>query len=362
MVNGARDPRRPAPPGPRPGGAYDQQMPNGQATRTDLNALALPDLYRHFAATGLVRRLLELARDEDLGVPTSRAGGRARLDPHAATDHARAGGDITTAACIEPDQMGEASLVARQAGTIAGLECIGDLLELFAPGSGFEPGAADGRRVAPGTTLGVLRGPLDEILELERTMLNLLARLCGVATQTSRFLDAMNSPGPVKARLYDTRKTTPGLRVLEKYAVRCGGGHLHRIGLYDAVLIKDNHIADVTPPELPAFVEKAAAGARQTADFIEVEVDSLEQLRSLLTLPPGTIDIVLLDNMPPEQLREAVARRDSTEPSLQLEASGGVTLESIAAVARTGVDRIAVGALTHSAVGLDVALDIVPHL
>src|SRR5262245_59040172 len=146
-----------------------------QAAQTDLNALALPDLYRHLSATGLVRRLLELARDEDLGISTPPSP-HARTDPHAPYDSEHAGGDLTTAACIRPDQTGEASLVARQAGSIAGLACIPDLLDLFAPGSSFEPGAADGQRVAPATTLGVLRGPLDEILELERTMLNVLGR------------------------------------------------------------------------------------------------------------------------------------------------------------------------------------------
>jgi nicotinate-nucleotide pyrophosphorylase (carboxylating) len=137
------------------------------------------------------------------------------------------------------------------------------------------------------------------------------------------------------------------------------------MGLFDAVLIKDNHLADVTLQELPAFVEKAAAVARRAPtapEFIEVEVDSLDQLRALLTLPRGIIDIVLLDNMAPDRLAEAVGLRDRQRPGLELEASGGVTLETIRAVAETGVDRIAVGALTHGAVGMDIALDIVPHV
>jgi nicotinate-nucleotide pyrophosphorylase (carboxylating) len=347
---------------------------DGGYGRVDYNQLPLPELYRHLAATGLVRRLLELARDEDLGPVESPWRGRARVDPHPnpheVTDHRWASGDITTAACIEPDQMGEASLVTRQAGVIAGLETVGDMLELFAPGSGFEPSVSDGQRVLAGTLLGVLRGPLDEILELERTLLNLLSRLCGVATQTAMHLDAMNKGGAVKARLYDTRKTTPGLRVLEKYAVRCGGGFSHRMGLYDAVLIKDNHIAGVALEDLPRFVAKAAAAARACAagpagqgpDFVEVEVDSLEQLTGILTLPRGTVDIVLLDNMGPGPLREAVAMRDEANPSLQVEASGGVTLGTIRHVAMTGVDRISVGGLTHSAVALDLALDIVPRV
>jgi nicotinate-nucleotide pyrophosphorylase (carboxylating) len=337
--------------------------------RVDLNSLSLPQLYKQLAATGLVRRLLELARDEDLGPMESPWRGRARVDPHPSpqkmSDHRWASGDITTAACIEADQMGEASLVAREAGVVAGLECVGDLLDLFAPGSSFEPSAADGDAVRAGDLLGVLRGPLDEILELERTMLNLLGRLCGVASQTARYLEAMNRGGRVKVKLLDTRKTTPGLRVLEKYAVRCGGGYLYRMGLYDAVLIKDNHIADVAVSDLAGFVAKAAAAARRAGDppaFVEVEVDSLEQFRELLTLPAGTIDIVLLDNMGAERLREAVALRDRAQPRLQLEASGGVNLDTIRGIAETGVDRISVGALTRSAVGMDVALDIVPHV
>jgi nicotinate-nucleotide pyrophosphorylase (carboxylating) len=338
--------------------------------RVDLNTLPLPELYRHLAGTGLVRRLLELARDEDLGPTASPWRGRARVDPHPSasevSEHRWASGDITTAACVEPNQMGEASLVARQPGVIAGLECLGDLLELFAPGSSFEPSASDGERAAHGQVLGVLRGPLDEILELERTMLNLLSRLCGVATQTASYLGAMTSAGAVKANLYDTRKTTPGLRVLEKYAVRCGGGFSHRMGLYDAILIKDNHLAGVSVEELAGFVSTAAAEARGAGshlpDFVEVEADSLDQLKALLTLAPGTIDIVLLDNMNTSQLREAVALRDRSAPRLQLEASGGVTLRTVREIAETGVDRISVGALTHSAVAMDIALDIVPRV
>jgi nicotinate-nucleotide pyrophosphorylase (carboxylating) len=162
--------------------------------------------------------------------------------------------------------------------------------------------------------------------------------------------------------LYDTRKTTPGLRVLEKYAVRCGGGFCHRIGLFDAVLIKDNHLAGVSIAELPTFVARAAERAKGIAprntSFVECEVDSLEQLSALLTLPTGTLDIVLLDNMSVGQLKKACAMRDRANPKLELEASGGVNLKSIPAIASTGVDRISVGALTHSAVQLDIGLDI----
>jgi len=340
--------------------------PDGQpvapaAPGVDLNTLGLPELYAALVKTGLVRRLLEIARDEDLGSEESPWHGRARLSQGQSW-----GGDITTAACVDPARVTRARLEMRVGGVVAGLAAMADLLDVFAPGCTFEPAAVDGQRVEEGAVLGVVSGPLDEVLELERTLLNLLSRLCGVATQTAKYREAMGEG--VRAKLYDTRKTTPGLRVLEKYAVRCGGGYCHRMGLYDAVLIKDNHIAGVSASatELPGVVQRAVEKARELARggghyppaFIEVEVDTLEQLRALLTLPRGVVDIVLLDNMGPEKLREAVAVRDRMTPWLQLESSGGVTLATIREIAATGVERIAVGALTHGAVGLDVGLDI----
>jgi nicotinate-nucleotide pyrophosphorylase (carboxylating) len=337
----------------------DAQPVAPAAPGVDLNTLGLPELYAALAKTGLVRRVLELARDEDLGSEESPWHGRARLAPGQSW-----GGDITTAACVDPARVGRANLVMRVGGVVAGLAAMGDLLDVFAPGSSFEPRAMDGERVAAGAVLGVLHGPLDEVLELERTLLNLLSRLCGVATNTAGYHAAMGEG--VRAKLYDTRKTTPGLRVLEKYAVRCGGGFCHRMGLYDAVLIKDNHIAGVGATELPGVVQKAVEKARELAEggghyppaFVEVEVDTLEQLRALMTLPRGVVDIVLLDNMGVEKLREAAAVRDKMMPGLQLEASGGVNLTTIQAIAGTGVERISVGALTHGAVGVDIGLDI----
>jgi nicotinate-nucleotide pyrophosphorylase (carboxylating) len=322
---------------------------------TDLNALPLPDLYLALAATGLVRRLLELARDEDLGSAESPWHGRARPDALRAW-----GGDITSDACIDPSRTGRAEMSARTPGVIAGLACIPELIEVFAPGCRFTPLVQDGASVGANSALGVLEGPLDEVLGLERTLLNLVSRLSGVATRTSEFRRAM---GEGRANLYDTRKTTPGLRVLEKYAVRCGGGLCHRIGLFDAVLIKDNHLAGVATGELASYVKAAAERARSLPghmppSFIEVEVDTLEQLAAILTLPPGTVDIVLLDNMGPAQLRDAAGMRDRGNPRLQLEASGGVNLATIGDIARTGVDRISVGGLTHAAVSLDIGLDI----
>ncbi|MEI7657213.1 MAG: carboxylating nicotinate-nucleotide diphosphorylase [Phycisphaerae bacterium] len=314
------------------------------------NTLSLSDLYARFDMTGLIRRLLELAHDEDMGIPRpSSAPGR---------DTVRSDGDITSECCIDVARIGEAKVVARGAGRIAGLAALPELMRLFAPSSTATTHASDGEDVAPLTTLATLRGPLDELLGLERTLLNLLGRLSGIATRTRTFARAMEPGG--RARLYDTRKTTPGLRVLEKYAVRCGGGFCHRIGLFDAVLIKDNHIAGVDVKDLPRFIQRAATLARVKGHpaFIEVEVDTLDQFEALLTLPPGTVDIILLDNMSCERMTHAARRRDEVNPALELEASGGITLETIKAISRTGVDRISVGGLTHSAVVLDVAMDV----
>jgi nicotinate-nucleotide pyrophosphorylase (carboxylating) len=299
-----------------------------------------------------VRRLLDLAHDEDLGVPDPAAAAPAG---NGVTRHV---GDITTDCCVPPSRMARVAVVARVAGVISGLAALPELLRLFAPSCSAKTRCEDGAHVAAMTTVAIVEGPLDEILGLERTLLNLLGRLSGIATRTRQFALAI-APGS-RARLYDTRKTTPGLRVLEKYAVRCGGGFCHRIGLHDAVLIKDNHISGVPASELAHVIARAAAAARirGTPSFIEVEVDTLEQYESLLTLPKGTIDIVLLDNMPCELMSHAAARRDAVNPALELEASGGVNLSTIAEISRTGVDRISVGGLTHSATVLDVAMDV----
>lgn len=301
---------------------------------------SLDGLYRRLHGTGLVRRVIELARDEDLGP---------------------AGVDATSTACDGMAARSRADLVARQGGIVAGLAVMADVIEVFAADVSLDLRARDGERVEDGHVLARLEGSTLGLLAIERTVLNIVGRLSGVATLTSRFVARV--PAGSRARVYDTRKTTPGLRVLEKYAVRCGGGESHRLGLHDAVLIKDNHIAGVRPGGLGAFVERASARARRATPppgFVEVEVDSLEQLGELLTLPPGTVDIVLLDNMEPAAMREACARRDARAPALELEASGGVSLETIGAIARTGVDRISVGKLTHSAASLDVALDFLP--
>lgn len=324
----------------------------------DYNALSLPELYAALSGTGLVRRLLELARDEDLGDTAAPWKGRARPLGVGGGETRTGGGDITTRACIEPSRMAVGGLNARSAGVVAGLAAVPELLAVFAPSLRFEGLVNDGDVLSAGTALGRLRGPLDEMLELERTLLNVVGRLCGVATLTARYVAAIGNSSP--ARLYDTRKTTPGMRVLEKYAVRCGGGWSHRLGLHDAMLIKDNHLAGVAVGELASVVKRAVARARAAAApwFVEVEVDTLGQLAALLALEPGILDIVLLDNMDPATLRRAVEMRNKLKSPVQLEASGGVNLHTIAVIAATGVERISVGALTHSAVSLDIGLDI----
>lgn len=306
--------------------------------REDLNGLALPALYARLSAGGLVRRLFEIARDEDLG-----PGGKP--------------GDLTSLSCVDAEEPCKARVAARRGGVVAGLAAAEELCAVVAPEAKVSVAARDGDRVAGGAVIAELEGPLRSVLAAERPMLNLLGRLSGIATLTSAYVSAAG-PGS-RAKVYDTRKTTPGLRVLEKYAVRCGGGWCHRIGLFDAVLIKDNHIAGVRDADLAGVVALAAERARALSPaFIEVEVDTLDQFRALLTLPAGTIDLVLLDNMGPDRLREAAGLRDAQRPTLGLEASGGVTLETIGAIAGTGVDRVSVGALTHSAPSLDLGLDI----
>lgn len=260
-------------------------------------------------------------------------------------------GDVTSRATIPADRAGSATLVARKAGVLAGLPVVALLVETHGGGSALEPFYADGQALRPGDRIATLRGRVRAILGVERVALNFLQHLCGVATLTRQYVDATSG---LPARVLDTRKTTPGWRLLEKYAVACGGGTNHRVGLYDGVLIKDNHLAAQEPVE--RAVELAITAARAFAPDlpVEIEVDTLEQLDRALPLKP---EIVLLDNMPPETLREAVRRRDAVSPSTLLEASGGVNLTTIRAIAETGVDRISVGAITHSAVALDIGLD-----
>ncbi len=274
-------------------------------------------------------------------------------------------GDLTTAALVPDDVVGQATVAVRSAGVIAGLPVGRAALEAVDPRLQWREQARDGQAVQSGDPVATIRGPARGLLQAERLVLNLLGRLSGIATLTGQYVEAVAG---TSAQIYDTRKTTPGWRRLEKYAVRCGGGHNHRTGLFDAVLIKDNHLAlgssstgedrtRFTPAEAVRrarrFIEESDLSAANSM-IVEIEVDTLKQLEEVLPAGP---DIVLLDNMTPQQLRQAVATRDEIDRSVQLEASGGVNLDSVAAIAASGVDRISVGALTHSAVSLDLGLD-----
>ncbi|MBS0186483.1 MAG: carboxylating nicotinate-nucleotide diphosphorylase [Planctomycetes bacterium] len=310
----------------------------------DFNKLSLPSLFRALGAPQATRTLAGIARDEDLG-----PGGRP--------------GDLTSAVAISPRGRARALLRAREPGVAAGLMCVPILAAAFSRSLRFtlHPAVRDGVGFRAGQTLGTLQGPARDVLTFERTLLNLVSRLSGIASLTRAYNRAMCSKGSVRARLFDTRKTTPGLRVLEKYAVRCGGGFCHRVGLFDAVLIKDNHIASVPLWDLKSWVESTARKAKLLRPrFFEVEVDSVDQLGEVLIARVGgrpAADIVLLDNMGPKLLCRAVDMRDALAPGVELEASGGINLETIAAAAATGVDRISVGALTHSARIVDLGLD-----
>ena len=260
-------------------------------------------------------------------------------------------GDVTSAALLPEDLQGQAAFLARTVGVVAGWPAVRLVYEAVDPSLALEWRCADGQAVTPGTVLGTVRGRMRTLLTGERTALNFLQRLSGIATQTRQFVDAVAG---LACQILDTRKTTPGWRRLEKYAVRCGGGTNHRIGLFDGVLIKDNHLAALRGT--PHLIRHAVETARKAAPGlpIEVEVTTLDQLDEALACGP---DLVLLDNMDLPTLREAVRRRDRSAPGVRLEASGGVTLATVRAIAETGVDRISIGALTHSARALDIALD-----
>lgn len=256
-------------------------------------------------------------------------------------------GDLTSDAILPVGLKAEAAIVARAAGRVAGLHASLSAFTLLDSTIEIEVLVADGEDAEKGQTLATVRGSARSLLSAERTALNLLGRLCGIATVTR---DLVALVAPHGAHVVCTRKTTPGLRVLEKYAVRCGGARNHRFGLDDAVLIKDNHVA------LAGGIRPAIERARQHVGHlvkIELEVDSLEQLEEALTLGA---DVVLLDNMPVEILRKAVKMAKGRAIT---EASGGITPATAAAIAATGVDLLSVGWLTHSAPALDVALDVV---
>jgi nicotinate-nucleotide pyrophosphorylase (carboxylating) len=263
-----------------------------------------------------------------------------------AEDLGRAG-DVTSVATIPEGTPARAVVVARAGGVIAGLPLVAATFRKLAPEIEIAAGLRDGTGVAARTTLMQIAGPARAVLAAERTALNLLGHLSGVASATQEFVRRVAG---TRLRICCTRKTTPGLRALEKYAVRCGGGFNHRFGLDDAMLIKDNHIA--VAGGIRAVLERARAAAGHLVK-IEIEVDTLDQLREVLAA--GLADAVLLDNMDTATLRQAVALAAGKLP---LEASGGITLDTIAAIAATGVDYASSGWITHSAPNLDVALDI----
>lgn len=260
------------------------------------------------------------------------------------------GPDATSEATINMDTVLTAQVVPRQDGTVAGLDVVGWTMHEISPAVDVSVHAADGDRVTAGDCLATVSGPARVILSAERTALNLLTYASGIATATSAWTEVISG---TRARVRDSRKTLPGYRDLAKYAVRCGGGINHRMSLGDAALIKDNHVASVG---------SAADAYRRTAKAfpdlpLEVEVDDLDQLTEVLELKPN---LVMLDNFGVEATRVAVARRDALSPATMLESSGGLTLDCARAYADTGVDFLAVGALTHSVTILDIGLDALP--
>jgi nicotinate-nucleotide pyrophosphorylase (carboxylating) len=249
-------------------------------------------------------------------------------------------GDLTSLAVIDEDVTCTARLLVKEPGVVCGLEVAAEVFDRL--GATLEPLAADGNAVEPGPVARV-DGSAREVLAGERLALNLVGRLSGIATLTRRYVEAVEGTGAV---ILDTRKTTPGLRALEKHAVACGGGQNHRLGLYDGILIKDNHL------RLAGSLGEAVARAKESGVPVEVECDTLAQVREALA---AGADSILLDNMPVPELREAV---ELARGQARLEASGGVTLETVRAIAQTGVDFISVGALTHSARALDLSLEV----
>jgi nicotinate-nucleotide pyrophosphorylase (carboxylating) len=272
------------------------------------------------------------------------------------------GEDLTTVSLVAADASGRVRVVAREPGVLAGSSVARMVFSELDSAVEYAPLLSDGARLEPGSVIADVSGPVRSLLTGERTALNFLTLLSGTATLTRKFVDAVAGSG---ARILDTRKTLPGLRALQKYAVRCGGGENHRFGLYDAVLIKDNHLdwwrsgsgpgegGTGQSPGIADAVRQCRAAAGSDV-LLEVEVDSLEELMEVL---PAAPDVVLLDNMSPDQLREAVRLRNENAPTVQLEASGGITLDGIKVIASTGVERISSGALTHSAPALDIGFD-----
>jgi len=299
-----------------------------ERTTTDLTGTGLTNAW--------VDELVERTLTEDLtgGAPLPR-------EPDVAVTY-----DVTSAATVPGTQFGTADLVARAEGVVAGLPLAARVFRRLAPGATLAAGATDGDRVRRGDVLLTVRGPVRALLAAERSALNIASRASGIATATRAWVDAVEGTGAV---VLDTRKTTPGLRPLEKYAVRCGGGSNKRMGLYDVAMVKDNHVAAA------GSVAAAVALVRERAPRItvQVECDTIEQVAEAVD---AGADFLLLDNMAPDRLRAAVALVGDRD--VELEATGGLTLAVARAVAQTGVDFLSVGALTHSSPILDLALDL----
>jgi nicotinate-nucleotide pyrophosphorylase (carboxylating) len=288
-----------------------------------------------------LKALIELARDEDLR-----------------------GDDVTSRLMVPADHVGVGTLMQREVGVACGLPIVEMVCRAYDERlrveliPGFHLEVIEGRfSDARQTPLLRLRGPMRSLLSAERVVLNFLQHLSGVATHTHRFVRRVAG---TQARIYDTRKTVPGMRLLDKYAVRCGGGFNHRVGLYDGLLIKDNHLAGVPPRDLADYLGKVVAQTRSedASRLVEVEVDRLDQMREVLKV--DGVQVILLDNMDCPTMEQAVQLRDRAgrKGQVELEASGGVTLETVRSIASTGVERIAVGAITHSAPALDIGLDV----
>lgn len=299
----------------------------------DWNQLKLPDLFDRLVAGSALDTLINTAVTEDLGTT----------------------GDITSLTSIPPDQPATANLNSRATGRLAGAVLLPLIATQYDKSLSTTIHITDSSTLAPNDTIATIIGPLRSILSAERVILNFICHLSGIASLTARFVDAVAG---TNARVYDTRKTIPAHRTLSKYAVRCGGGFCHRIGLFDAVLIKDNHIAHIPPHMLTKALNDTIIKTHTHTPkpaFIQIEVDTLDQLKIVLKC---NIDIVLLDNMTPDQHRQAVEIRNTLAPNVELEASGNINLTNIRAIAETGIDRISIGALTHSAPALDLGLDI----
>ncbi|MDG1873512.1 MAG: carboxylating nicotinate-nucleotide diphosphorylase [Mariniblastus sp.] len=293
-------------------------------------------------------KLIEMALIEDVGA--------SEMD---------AGVDCTTDAIVPKNAHAAAALVSRADGVVCGVEVAKLAIARWAPEISLEIHVNDGQAIKAMETIAVMTGPAHDILTMERTCLNFMCRLSGISSLTRQYVDEIVGTG---ACVLDTRKTTPGWRRLEKYAVACGGGANHRMGLYDAIMLKDNHLAfyrslvEDNHDTIPTAIEIARKWIDDhesqlpdgKATVLQLEVDTLEQLEIALQTD---CDIILLDNMDCERLKKGVARRNELAPRIQLEASGGVNLTTISEIAKTGVERISVGALTHSAINFDIGLD-----